>query len=68
MQRVIPSATFHRRGEDLKPQGGERVERLARVIATAERAWSDVDHARTFLSRGHAGLALGLARRIAKRE
>ena len=29
MQRVIPSATFHRRGEDLKPQEGERVERLA---------------------------------------
>src|SRR5881397_1390319 len=36
MQRVIPAATFHRRGEELKPQEGERVERLARVIATAE--------------------------------
>ena len=40
MQRVIPSATFHRRGEELKPQEGERVERLARVIATAEYVWN----------------------------
>ena len=48
MQRVIPSATFHRRGEDLKPQEGERVERLARVIATAEHVWDDVDEARAF--------------------
>jgi putative toxin-antitoxin system antitoxin component (TIGR02293 family) len=56
MQRVIPSATFHRRGEDLKPQEGERVERLARVIATAEHVWDSVDDARTFLSTGHAML------------
>jgi uncharacterized protein (DUF2384 family) len=34
MQRVIPSATFHGRGEGLKPQEGERVERLARAIAS----------------------------------
>jgi putative toxin-antitoxin system antitoxin component (TIGR02293 family) len=50
MQRVIPSATFHRRGEDLKPQEGQRVERLARVIATAEQVWDSVDDARAFLS------------------
>jgi putative toxin-antitoxin system antitoxin component (TIGR02293 family) len=56
MQRVIPSATFHRRGEDLKPQEGERVERLARVIATAEHVWDSVDDARAFLSTGHAML------------
>lgn len=56
MQRVIPSATFHRRGEDLKPQEGERVERLARVIATAEQVWDSVDDARVFLSTGHAML------------
>lgn len=56
MQRVIPSATFHRRGEDLKPQEGERVERLARVIATAEHVWDSVDDARSFLSTGHAML------------
>ena len=56
MQRVIPSATFHRRGEGLKPQEGERVERLARVIATAEHVWDSVDDARVFLSTDHAML------------
>ena len=56
MQRVIPSATFHRRGEELKPQEGERVERLARVIATAEHVWDSVDDARAFLSTEHARL------------
>lgn len=56
MQRVIPSATFHRRGDALKPQEGERVERLARVIATAEHVWDDVDDARVFLATGHAML------------
>ena len=57
MQRVIPSATFHRRGDELKPQEGERVERLARVIATAEHVWDSVDDARTFLSTGHPMLS-----------
>lgn len=56
MQRVIPSATFHRRGDALKPQESERVERLARVIATAEHIWDDIDDARVFLATGHAML------------
>jgi len=56
MLQVIPAATFHRRGAELKPQEGERVERLARVIATAEQVWDSVDDARTFLSTGHAML------------
>ena len=56
MQQVIPAATYHRRGEELKPQEGERVERLARVIATAEQVWDSVDDARVFLSTGHAML------------
>ena len=56
MQRVIPSASFHRRGEDLKPQEGNRVERLARVIATASHVWDSVDDARAFLATGHAML------------
>ena len=57
MQRVIPSATFHRRCDDLKPQESERVERLARVIATAEHVWGSVDDARVFLSTDHAMLS-----------
>jgi putative toxin-antitoxin system antitoxin component (TIGR02293 family) len=56
MQRVIPSATFHRRGEELKPAEGERVERLARVIATAEHVWGGSEDARAFLSTEHAML------------
>ncbi|MDE2299930.1 MAG: DUF2384 domain-containing protein [Burkholderiales bacterium] len=56
IQRVIPSATFHRRGEDLKPQESERVQRLARVIATAELVWGGVDDARAFLRTVHAML------------
>ena len=56
MQRVIPSATYHRRGEALRPQEGARVERLARVIATAEHVWDSADDARAFLSTGHAML------------
>ena len=56
MLRVIPAATFHRRAAGLKPQEGERVERLARVIATAEQVWDSADDARAFLSTGHAML------------
>jgi putative toxin-antitoxin system antitoxin component (TIGR02293 family) len=56
MQRVIPSATLHRRGDDLKPQEGAKVERLARVIATAEQVWDSGDDARAFLSTSHAML------------
>jgi putative toxin-antitoxin system antitoxin component (TIGR02293 family) len=57
MQRVIPSATFHRRGDELKPQESERVERLARVIATAEHVWGSADDARAFLATAHAMLS-----------
>jgi putative toxin-antitoxin system antitoxin component (TIGR02293 family) len=56
MHQVIPAATYHRRGDDLKPQESERVERLARVIATAEQVWDNADDARSFLTTGHAML------------
>ena len=56
MQRVFPAATFHRRGEALKPPQGERVERLARVIATDEAVWGSVDDACAFLSTEHSML------------
>jgi putative toxin-antitoxin system antitoxin component (TIGR02293 family) len=54
MQQVIPAATYHRRETDLKPQESERVERLARVVATAEHVWGNEDDARSFLTTGHA--------------
>ena len=53
MLRVIPAATFHRRGAGLKPHEGERVERLARVVATAEHVWDSAVDARAFLSTAH---------------
>lgn len=57
MLRIMPAATFHRRSDGLKPREGERVERLARVIATAEHVWDSADDARAFLSTGHPMLA-----------
>lgn len=57
MLRIMPAATFHRRSDRLKPREGERVERLARVIATAEHVWDSADDARAFLSTGHPMLA-----------
>ena len=56
MLRIMPAATFHRRGDELKPHEGARVERLARVIATAEHVWDRAEDARAFLSTGHAML------------
>ena len=38
----------------MKPKEGERVERLARVIATAEHVWDNAEDARVFLSTGHS--------------
>lgn len=56
MHQVIPAATYHRRGDDLKAHESERVERLARVIATAEQVWDNTDDARAYLTTGHAML------------
>lgn len=53
MQHVIPAATFSRRGDSLRPHESERVERLARVIATAEHVWGNSEDAQTFLATGH---------------
>lgn len=51
--RVIPEATFKRRRSLLKPEESERVERLARVVATAEYVWDDEQDARAFLTSPH---------------
>lgn len=49
---VVPPATFKRRSR-LSVDESERTERLARVIAFAERLWGDADEARGFLNRPH---------------
>ena len=56
MQRAVPAATFHRWGDGLKRQDGERVERLAQVIATAEYVWNSADVARIFVASAHTML------------
>jgi putative toxin-antitoxin system antitoxin component (TIGR02293 family) len=53
MHHVIPAATLKRRKDRLKREESERIERLARVIATAEYVWSDMEAAKLFLNTPH---------------
>lgn len=53
--KVVPEATFKRRIK-LSPQEGERTERLARVIASAEYVWDDREDARQWLTTPHPEL------------
>jgi putative toxin-antitoxin system antitoxin component (TIGR02293 family) len=55
MFRIVPEATFKRRTR-LSPTESERTERLARVIAAAERAWDDREDAREWLTKPHPEL------------
>jgi putative toxin-antitoxin system antitoxin component (TIGR02293 family) len=52
MAAVVPEATFKRRTR-LTPHEGERTERLARVIATAEYVWDDPAAAHEWLKTRH---------------
>ncbi len=52
--RIVPPATYKRRKTLLKPEESEKVERLARVMATAEAVWGDAHAARSFLETPHA--------------
>ncbi len=54
--QIVPLATFKRRKIRLSPQESERVERLARVYATALDVWDDDDDTRQFLFAPHAML------------
>lgn len=51
--RLIPPATFKRRTTSLTAQESERVERLARVYATALDVWDDEEDARAFMLKPH---------------
>jgi putative toxin-antitoxin system antitoxin component (TIGR02293 family) len=55
MFRIVPEATYKRRTR-LSPSESERTERLARVIAAAEFAWSDQSDAREWLTKPHPEL------------
>ena len=52
--RLIAPATFKRRKKSLNTQESERVERLARVYATALDVWGDDQDARQFLFTKHS--------------
>lgn len=54
--QVVPPATYKRRKRLLSLEESQRVERLARVIATAFYIWHDHDAARQFLLTPHAWL------------
>lgn len=51
--KLVPPASFKRRKDNLNPQQSERVERMARVFATALDVWGDEDDARKFLFSSH---------------
>ena len=55
MFRIVPEATYKRRTR-LSSRESERTERLARVIAAAEFAWSDQSDAREWLKKRHPEL------------
>ncbi|TAN47825.1 MAG: DUF2384 domain-containing protein [Methylococcaceae bacterium] len=47
--RLVPEASYKRRKERLTPEESARVERIARVVATAEFVWDDPVDSREFL-------------------
>jgi putative toxin-antitoxin system antitoxin component (TIGR02293 family) len=57
MNRIVPEATFKRRRDRLSAAESERTERMARVVATAEYTWDDLEYARRFLTSAHPALA-----------
>ena len=54
--KVVPPATWKRRGKRLSVDESEKTERLARVLAAAEHVWDDRDQAREWMSKPHREL------------
>ena len=54
--KVVPPATWKRRGKRLSVDESEKTERLARVLATAEYVWDDRRQAREWMSKPHPEL------------
>ncbi len=53
LTRIILETTYKRRHDRLTPGESEKVERLARIGATAIGVWDNADDARTFLATEH---------------
>lgn len=51
--RLVPVATYKRRRDRFTSDESEKIERLARVFATAEYVWGSEDEARAFLHTPH---------------
>ena len=51
--RLVPEATLRRRQDRLSPAESEKVERIARLVALADRVFGNAAAARRFLLRGH---------------
>lgn len=56
LHRVVPKATLSRSRRKLGVAASERTARLARLIATAEIVWGDLEDAHTWLRRSHPEL------------
>jgi putative toxin-antitoxin system antitoxin component (TIGR02293 family) len=54
--KVVPQATWKRRGKRLSIDESEKTERLARVLAAAEHVWDDREQAREWMSKPHREL------------
>jgi len=54
--KIVPQATWKRRGKRLSVEESERTERLARVLAQAEYVWDDREQAREWMSKPHREL------------
>ncbi len=54
--KIVPQATWKRRGKRLSPDESERTERLARVLAHAEFVWDDREQAREWMNKPHREL------------
>lgn len=54
--KVVPSATWKRRVKHLSPEESARIERIARVLATAEYVFDDREEAREWMNTPHTEL------------
>lgn len=54
--KVVPQATWKRRGKRLSVEESERTERLARALAAAEQVWDDRAQAREWMNKPHREL------------
>jgi putative toxin-antitoxin system antitoxin component (TIGR02293 family) len=56
LYQIVPEATYKRRRSHLSAEESGRVERLARVFATAQYVWDSEDDAQAFLATPHSML------------